>query len=189
MFFKVRLDLESFTLVDPDVTGNCRTDYMQVPCQSIFSTIIIWDGEIQNNAVVQVTGGVANSRKMPTLCGTNTGQVCFDHIVSCPSYHRKKVTISFNKSRFPQHLIYTAIPNFPARLSIVVDTQVEMEVEREWWFYCGSSQFDLLTILWGWTNLGGWFWIWFWRLKCFVAVKKERYNVVARCQGLLESGG
>ena len=24
----------------------------------------------------------------------------------------------------PQHLIYTAIPNFPARLSVVVDTQV-----------------------------------------------------------------
>ena len=27
---QVRLDLESFTLVDPDETGNCRTDYMQV---------------------------------------------------------------------------------------------------------------------------------------------------------------
>ena len=26
-----------------------------------------------------------------------------------------------------QHLIYTAIPNFPARLSIVVDTQVGIE--------------------------------------------------------------
>ena len=39
-----------------------------------------------------------------------------------------KVIISFNKSRFPQHLIYTAIPNFPARLSIVVDTQVEIDV-------------------------------------------------------------
>ena len=26
-----------------------------------------------------------------------------------------------------QHLIYTAIPNFPARLSIVVDTQVKIE--------------------------------------------------------------
>jgi len=76
---QVRLDLESFTLVDPDETGNCRTDYMQV------------------------TGGVANSRKMPTLCGTNTGQ----------------------------HLIYTAIPNFPARLSIVVDTQVT-GTPREW---------------------------------------------------------
>ena len=28
---QVRLDLETFNLVDPDVTGNCRTDYMQVP--------------------------------------------------------------------------------------------------------------------------------------------------------------
>ena len=27
---QVRLDLEMFNLVDPDVTGNCRTDYMQV---------------------------------------------------------------------------------------------------------------------------------------------------------------
>ena len=27
---QVRLDLELFTLVDPDETGNCRTDYMQV---------------------------------------------------------------------------------------------------------------------------------------------------------------
>ena len=27
---QVRLDLEMFNLVDPDITGNCRTDYMQV---------------------------------------------------------------------------------------------------------------------------------------------------------------
>jgi hypothetical protein len=31
----------------------------------------------------------------------------------------------------PQHLIYTAIPNFPARLSVVVDTQVT-GTPREW---------------------------------------------------------
>ena len=45
---------------------------------------------------MQVTGGVANSGGVPTLCGTNSGQ----------------------------HLIYSAIPNFPARLSVVVDNQV-----------------------------------------------------------------
>ena len=42
---------------------------------------------------IQVTGGVGNSGKIPVICGTNNGQ----------------------------HIIYTAIPNFPARLSIVVD--------------------------------------------------------------------
>merc|ERR1739836_61501 len=46
--------------------------------------------------MMQVTGGVANSGGVPTLCGTNSGQ----------------------------HLIYSAIPNFPARLSVVVDNQV-----------------------------------------------------------------
>ena len=69
---QVRLDFEQFNLADPDITGHCRSDYLQV------------------------TGGVANSGNVPTLCGTNHGQ----------------------------HLIYTAIPNFPARLSVVVDTQV-----------------------------------------------------------------
>jgi hypothetical protein len=44
----------------------------------------------------QVTGGVANSGKVPTLCGTLTGQ----------------------------HIIYSAIPSFPARLSVVVDPLV-----------------------------------------------------------------
>ena len=45
---------------------------------------------------MKVTGGVADSGNIPTLCGSNAGQ----------------------------HLIYSAIPNFPARLSVVVDTQV-----------------------------------------------------------------
>jgi hypothetical protein len=27
---QVRLEFERFTLADPDITGNCRTDYMQV---------------------------------------------------------------------------------------------------------------------------------------------------------------
>jgi hypothetical protein len=44
----------------------------------------------------QVTGGVANSGKVPTLCGTLSGQ----------------------------HIIYSAIPSFPARLSVVVDPLV-----------------------------------------------------------------
>ena len=39
---------------------------------------------------------MANSGGVPTICGANSGQ----------------------------HLIYTAIPNFPARLSVVVDNQV-----------------------------------------------------------------
>ena len=75
---QIRLDLESFVLADPDISGVCRTDYMQV------------------------TGGVANSGGIPTVCGSNTGQ----------------------------HLIYSAIPNFPARLSVVVDNQVAFS--RQW---------------------------------------------------------
>ena len=47
---------------------------------------------------MQVTGGVANSGGVPTICGANSGQ----------------------------HLIYSAIPNFPARLSVVVDNQVDI---------------------------------------------------------------
>ena len=68
---QIKLELENFVLADPDISGVCRTDYMQV------------------------TGGVAN--QVPTICGSNSGQ----------------------------HLIYSAIPNFPARLSIVVDNQVK----------------------------------------------------------------
>ena len=49
-----------------------------------------------------MTGGVANSGGAPTICGTNHGQ----------------------------HLIYSAIPNFPARLSVVVDNQVAFT--RSW---------------------------------------------------------
>ena len=75
---QIRLDLESFVLADPDISGVCRTDYMQV------------------------TGGVANSGGIPTVCGSNSGQ----------------------------HLIYSAIPNFPARLSVVVDNQVAFS--RQW---------------------------------------------------------
>ena len=41
---------------------------------------------------------MANSGGVPTICGANSGQ----------------------------HLIYTAIPNFPARLSVVVDNQVSL---------------------------------------------------------------
>ena len=75
---QIRLDLENFVLADPDISGVCRTDYMQV------------------------TGGVANSGGIPTICGSNSGQ----------------------------HLIYSAIPNFPARLSVVVDNQVAYS--RQW---------------------------------------------------------
>ena len=75
---QIRLDLENFMLADPDISGVCRTDYMQV------------------------TGGVANSGGIPTICGDNSGQ----------------------------HLIYSAIPNFPARLSVVVDNQVALS--RQW---------------------------------------------------------
>ena len=42
-----------------------------------------------------MTGGVSQSGKVPTICGSNSGQ----------------------------HIIYSAISNFPARLSVVVDTQ------------------------------------------------------------------
>jgi len=75
---QIRLDLEEFVLAEPDISGVCRTDYMQV------------------------TGGVANSGGIPTVCGSNSGQ----------------------------HLIYSAIPNFPARLSVVVDNQVAFS--RQW---------------------------------------------------------
>ena len=44
----------------------------------------------------QLSGGISNSGQMPTICGTNNGQ----------------------------HVIYSAIPSFPARLSVVVDTMV-----------------------------------------------------------------
>ena len=47
-----------------------------------------------------MTGGVANSGQVPTLCGTLTGQ----------------------------HIIYSAIPSFPARLSVVVDTLVRGDI-------------------------------------------------------------
>jgi len=53
---------------------------------------------------LQVTGGVGNSGKIPVICGTNNGQ----------------------------HIIYTAIPNFPARLSIVVDAMNTAGTARTW---------------------------------------------------------
>ncbi|XP_023335615.1 uncharacterized protein LOC111706897 [Eurytemora carolleeae] len=81
---QVRLDLEELVLMDPDESGNCRIDYLQL------------------------SGGISNSGQMPTICGTNSGQ----------------------------HLIYTAIPSFPARLSIVVDNQVAISggagLTRRW---------------------------------------------------------
>ena len=76
---------------------------------------------------------MANSRKMPTLCGTNTGQVIVLHIiVIIITFIIITVIIVIIKiviimMMVSQHLIYTAIPNFPARLSIVVDTQVKIE--------------------------------------------------------------
>ena len=54
----------------------------------------------QAKLFLQVTGGVANSGQVPTLCGTLTGQ----------------------------HIIYSAIPSFPARLSVVVDTLVRGDI-------------------------------------------------------------
>ena len=53
-------------------------------------------------AFYQVTGGVSGAN-IPTLCGSLDGQ----------------------------HVIYSAIPNFPARLSVVADTQLT-GVNREW---------------------------------------------------------
>lgn len=75
---QVRLDFEKLQLNDPDVTGACKSDYLQV------------------------TGGVSGAN-IPTMCGTLDGQ----------------------------HVIYSAIPNFPARLSVVVDTQ-NTDINREW---------------------------------------------------------
>ena len=77
--------MEQLVLADPDISGVCRTDYLQVMMIMMMMMMMM-----------QVTGGVANSGGVPTLCGTNSGQ----------------------------HLIYSAIPNFPARLSVVVDNQV-----------------------------------------------------------------
>jgi len=76
---QVRLDFEELVLMDPDETGNCRVDYLQL------------------------SGGISNSGQMPTICGTNNGQ----------------------------HVIYSAIPSFPARLSVVVDTMMTA-VTRSW---------------------------------------------------------
>ena len=53
-------------------------------------------GVINLYVLVQVTGGVADGGQIPTICGQNSGQ----------------------------HIIYSAIPSFPARLSFVVGTQV-----------------------------------------------------------------
>jgi len=75
---QVRLNFEKLQLRDPDETGACKSDYLQV------------------------TGGVSGSN-IPTLCGNLAGQ----------------------------HVVYSAIPNFPARLSVVVDTQMA-GVDREW---------------------------------------------------------
>ena len=92
--------MEQLVLADPDISGVCRTDYLQVMMMMmmmmmmmIMMMMIIM---MMMMMMMQVTGGVANSGGVPTLCGTNSGQ----------------------------HLIYSAIPNFPARLSVVVDNQV-----------------------------------------------------------------
>ncbi|XP_023329143.1 uncharacterized protein LOC111701897 [Eurytemora carolleeae] len=68
---QVRLNFLTLNLEDPDISGFCRNDYLQV------------------------TGGVSQSGKIPTICGSNNGQ----------------------------HVIYSSVANFPARLSIVVNTQ------------------------------------------------------------------
>ena len=52
--------------------------------------------------ILQLSGGISNSGQMPTICGANNGQ----------------------------HVIYSAIPSFPARLSVVVDTQVQEPVSK-----------------------------------------------------------
>ena len=83
--------MEQLVLADPDISGVCRTDYLQVMMMMMTMMMMMM-------MMMQVTGGVANSGGVPTLCGTNSGQ----------------------------HLIYSAIPNFPARLSVVVDNQVMM---------------------------------------------------------------
>lgn len=60
------------------------------------------DGKCQTE-FLQVTGGIGNS-KIPKLCGTNNGQ----------------------------HLIYSATPNFPAMVSIVINTGLTTTVNRDW---------------------------------------------------------
>ena len=90
--------MEQLVLADPDISGVCRTDYLQVMMMIMMMMMMIIMMMIMMMMIMmmQVTGGVANSGGVPTLCGTNSGQ----------------------------HLIYSAIPNFPARLSVVVDNQV-----------------------------------------------------------------
>jgi len=76
---QVRLNFQELELLDPDSTGRCMTDY------------------------IQITGGVSQS-SLPSLCGTLTGQ----------------------------HVIYSAIPNFPARLSIVTGSTDTVTLTRKW---------------------------------------------------------
>ena len=90
---QVRLNFEKLQLRDPDATGACKSDYLQVLFMLVNFYITL---------ILKVTGGVSGSN-IPTLCGNLAGQ----------------------------HVIYSAIPNFPARLSVVVDTQMA-GVNREW---------------------------------------------------------
>ena len=75
----MRVEFESLSLIDPDMDGKCKSEY------------------------VQLTGGVTGT-SIPTLCGTLDGQ----------------------------HVIYTPITNFPARLSVVLDTDTVTSSSTSW---------------------------------------------------------